>query len=79
MKSKKIRNMVSLLTAFVSFGLVLTMGIVLINKHNHNLTLLQEKEKIEKELANPDDDIYDVYNVDNYTVYDEKTIIEYSK
>lgn len=79
MQTKKMRNIFSLVISAISFGLVLTMGIILLNKHNHNLELIQEKERIERELANPDDDIYDVYSVDNYTVYDEKTIIEYSK
>lgn len=79
MQSKKVRNIVSLAITAISFGLILTMGIVLINKHNHNLVLAQEKAKIERELADPDDDVYDIYNIDNYTVYDEKTIIEYSK
>ncbi|MCH5180575.1 MAG: hypothetical protein J1F32_05140 [Erysipelotrichales bacterium] len=79
MESKKMRNLISILITVVSFGLILTMGIVLLNKHNHNIALTQEKEKIEQELANPDDDIYDIYTIDNYTVYDEKTIIEYSK
>ncbi|MCH5171403.1 MAG: hypothetical protein J1F31_01020 [Erysipelotrichales bacterium] len=79
MQSKKIRNIFSIVITAFSFGLIVTMGIVLINKQNHNLALSQEKARIEQELANPDDDIYDVYNIDNYTVYDEKTIIEYSK
>ena len=79
MESKKMRNIFSILITVVSFGLVLTMGIVLLKKHNYNIALTQEKERIEQELANPDDDVYDVYTIDNYTVYDEKTIIEYSK
>lgn len=79
MQTKKMRNTLSLVISAVSFGLVLTMGIVLLSKYNHNLELIQEKERIERELAEPDDDIYDIYSIDNYTVYDEKTIIEYSK
>ena len=38
-----------------------------------------EKLDIEKDLGNSDDDVSDIYIVDNYTVYDEKVIIEYSK
>ena len=79
MGSKRMRNIFSIFITVVSFGLILTMGLVLLNKHNHNIELAQEKERIEQELANPDNDVYDVYNIDNYTVYDEKTIIEYSK
>ena len=79
MESKRMRNIFSIFITVVSFGLILTMGLVLLNKHNHNIELAQEKERIEQELANPDSDVYDVYNIDNYTVYDEKTIIEYSK
>lgn len=79
MESKRMRNIFSIFITVVSFGLILTMGLVLLNKHNHNIELAQEKERIEQELANPDNDVYDVYNIDNYTVYDEKTIIEYSK
>ena len=79
MSQKKMRNIISIVITIFSFGLILTMGIVLLNKNNHNLALAQQKENIERELADPDDEIYDVYNIDNYTVYDEKTIIEYSK
>ncbi len=79
MKSKRIHNIFSLAIAVLSLTLVVTMGIVLINKHHRYIALTQEKAKIEQELANPDEEVYDVYVKDNYTVYDEKTIIEYSK
>lgn len=79
MEEQKKRNIVSLVISAISFCLVITMGLILLKKYNANKELTQEKAKIEQELANPDDDVYDVYNIDNYTVYDEKTIIEFSK
>lgn len=77
--TKKARNIISLIVSACAFGLIAAMGTILINKANHNKQLQEEKEKIIQDLANPDQDIYDIYNVDNYTVYDEQTIIEFSK
>lgn len=79
MQEQKKRNIISLVISAISFCLVITMGVVLIKKYHMNQELTEEKARIEEELANPDDDVYDVYNIDNYTVYDEKAIIEFSK
>ncbi|MCI6357964.1 MAG: hypothetical protein MR766_04965 [Erysipelotrichaceae bacterium] len=77
--SKKARNILSLITSFVSLALVITMGVVIYKKVQYNNELQQQKVNIEDYLADPDNQVYDIYIYDDYTVYDEKTIIEFSK
>ncbi len=79
MKSKKARNILSLSIFFVAICAVVVNVVIVAKNIRYNQELTQEKERIEKDLGNSDDDVYDIYIVDNYTVYDEKVIIEYSK
>lgn len=79
MKSKKARNILSLSIFFVTICAVVVNVVIVAKNIRYNQELTQEKERIEKDLGNSDDDVYDIYIVDNYTVYDEKVIIEYSK
>lgn len=79
MKSKKARNILSLSIFFVAICAVVVNVVIVAKNIRYNQELIQEKERIEKDLGNSDDDVYDIYIVDNYTVYDEKVIIEYSK
>lgn len=79
MKSKKARNILSLSIFFVAICAVVVNVVIVAKNIKYNQELTQEKERIEKDLGSSDDDVYDIYIVDNYTVYDEKVIIEYSK
>ena len=74
MKSKKARNILSLSIFFVAICAVVVNVVIVAKNIRYNQELTQEKERIEKDLGNSDDDVYDIYIVDNYTVYDEKVI-----
>lgn len=79
MKSKKARNILSLSIFFVAICAVIVNVIIVAKNIKYNQELTQEKERIENDFGNSDDDVYDIYIVDNYTVYNERIIIEYSK
>ena len=79
MKSKKARNILSLSIFFVAICAVIVNVVIVAKNIKYNQELTQEKERIENEFGNSDDDVYDIYIVDNYTVYNERIIIEYSK
>lgn len=79
MKSKKVRNILSLSIFFIAICAVVVNVVIVAKNIRYNQELTQEKERIENDLGNSDDDVYDIYIVDNCTVYDEKVIIEYSK
>lgn len=79
MKSKKTRNILSLSIFFVAICAVIVNVVIVAKNIKYNQELTQEKERIENDFGNSDDDVYDIYIVDNYTVYNERIIIEYSK
>ncbi len=79
MKSKKARNILSLSIFFVAICAVIVNVVIVAKNIKYNQELTQEKERIENDFGNSDDDVYDIYIVDNYTVYNERIIIEYSK
>lgn len=79
MKSKKARNILSLSIFFVAICAVIVNIVIVAKNIKYNQELTQEKERIENDFGNSDDDVYDIYIVDNYTVYNERIIIEYSK
>ena len=79
MKSKKARNILSLSIFFVAICAVIVNVVIVAKNIKYNQELTQEKERIENDFGNSDDDVYDIYIVDNYTVYNVRIFIEYSK
>ena len=79
MKPRKLRNIISLILFGISISCIVTLTVITISKINHNKFLLAERDKIRDEFFMQDDDIYDVFIYDNYTVYEEDTILEFSK
>lgn len=79
MEKRKLHNILSIIifSASLIFCIIGAVEIGINVKRNNELT--QEKEKIENAFAEPSDDYYDVYVVDDYTVYDEKVIIEFPR
>lgn len=79
MKSRKLLNIMSLLIFFSSIVVAVVSTISIVKTINYNNALAKEKENIENKIASPSEEYYDVYVIDDYTVYDEKVIIEFSK